>query len=299
MKKVSTREGIIIFYQKRNQALLYIVLTIICITILGVSLSDLQFLPGLPFPGAESSSVYNPTTLPDPFNKNNSSPWILQIVLAVGVILILFFLIIALLKKINYKLISLITGVLVILFTLFSVLTKLSPSQFQNVTEGTSPTEQLLSEYQVAPIGDPPTNLFIGVKVGLMLAIIVIFGRLIVHVFKPSQKDNKLADEVESAIQAITEGVNLGGVIIRCYLNMENAISEELGIDRGQSKTPHEFETYLIDKGIPKAPIQLLTTLFEKARYGNQCLAKEDELDALSSLFAIQKACETVMERDR
>ena len=299
MKKVSTREGMFLIYPKRNQALLYIALAITCMMILGLSLPDLQFLTGLPFPGSDTSPANNPAIVSESGYVNSSFPWILQIVWVMGVILIFFLSITALYKKVNYKLISLLAGVLAILFALFSILSELSPNQLETVPFDTSLPEQQLLEFQVAPIGDPPASLFFSVKVGLVLAGIIFVGWLVTRVFRRGQKDNILAAEAESAIQAITNGVNLGGVIIRCYLNMEKVISEERGIDRDQSMTPYEFKTYLINKGIPKMPIQVLTTLFEKARYGNQCLTEQDELDALSSLSAIQKVCQLVMEKDR
>ena len=111
--------------------------------------------------------------------------------------------------------------------------------------------------------------------------------------FKRSQIENPLAVEAESAIQALTGGEDLGKIIIKCYVNMEKIISQERGIDRNHSMTPREFEDNLISNGIPQVPIQQLTTLFEKARYGIQILTEQDELIALNSLSAIRKTCQT------
>ncbi|MCC6146694.1 MAG: DUF4129 domain-containing protein [Anaerolineaceae bacterium] len=279
-------------FQKRNLALFYTILSIICLMILGLSLPELQFLPGLPIPGTDSSPANNPTTVPETSIYRISSQWIFQIGLAVGSILLFILIITALLKKVNFKQVSLLVGTLAIFFALSSLLPQLSPNQPGTFPVDTTLPEHPQSEYQVAPIGDPPVSLFIWVKVGLVLASMMLLGWLVAHAFRRNQKDNKLAAETESAIQAITSGGNLGGVIIKCYVNMEKVVSQERGIDRDQSMTPHEFETHLTNKGIPTVPIRRLTTLFEKARYGKQCLTEQDELDALRSLSAIWDVCQ-------
>jgi len=266
--------------------------------ILGIGLRDLQFLPGLPIPGPEPNIADHPTTFPETGINKNSFLLILQIGLAAGVILLFFFVITAILKKINVKLIILLTGALIISFAIFSVLPTLPYHQFASAPTDTSLPEKQLPVYQIAPIGDPPEKLFFWVKVGLFIAGVFLFGWMIARVLQRNKKGNALADEAETAIQAITNGVNLCGVIIQCYLNMEKVISQERSIDRSVSMTPREFETYLIHKGIPEAPILQLTTMFEKARYGNQCLTERDELDALRCLSAIKQACQSVKEGD-
>lgn len=267
--------------------------------ILGVSLPHLTFLPGLPIPGPETNSEDNLTTLPGSGFIEISSHLIFQIGLAFGIILLFIFLITALLKKMNFKVVSTLMGLLAILFALFSMLIHLSSNQFVTIPVDKYFSEQPPHDYQVAPIGDPPAYLLIWVSVGLLLASIILIGWLIARVFHRSQKENALAVEAESAIQAITNGESLDGVIIRYYLMMEKVISQERGIDRDQAVTPHEFEIHLVNKGIPKTPILQLTTLFEKARYGNQRLTEQDELNALNSLSAIQRACQSITEKDQ
>lgn len=296
MNKVSTGEEFLLIYQKRNQAIVYLTLAIIFMIILGIGLPDLQFLPGLPIPGTDGSSVNIPTTPQASDNQKISSQWTLQVGFSVGFVLVFILIIIALLKNVNFKLVVLLTGVLVILFAVFRLLPDFSHNQLEPLLMDTTLSDQQFLDYQVAPIEDPPANLIFWVKVGLAFAGIFIISWLIARVSQRSQNDNELAAEVKSAIQAISNGANLGGVIIECYLNMEKIISQEQGIDRDKSMTPHEFEVYLTNKGIPEAPIQQLTTLFEKARYGNQFLTEQDEFDALSSLSVIRNICQFVVK---
>lgn len=273
-----------------------ILLTIIFVIVLGISLPDLAFQPALPFPGAETDSVVVDTPQTATGSLNLSSSWIFQLGLALGIILLSLALIIVLVKKANIKRVVLLASVLAVLFALFSLLPNLPTIQLDSVPIDTHVTKQPQTDYLTAPIGDPPANLFLWVEVFLLIAISILIGWMVIRVFQRRLKENPLAVEAESAILAISNGGNLGGIIIRCYLNMEKVISQEQGIERNQSVTPREFKTHLIYKGIPEEPILQLTTLFEKARYGNLDLTEQDELQALNSLSAIQKACQIITE---
>ena len=273
-----------------------ILLTIILVIVLGISLPDLAFQPALPFPGADTDSVGVETPQTAIGSLNFSFPWIFQLGLALGIILLSLALIIALVKKANLKRVVLLASVLTVLFALFSLLPNLPSSKLDSVPIDTHVTKQPQTDYLTAPIGDPPANLFLWVEVFLLIAISILIGWMVIRIFQRRLKENPLAVEAESAILAISNGGNLGGIIIRCYLNMEKVISQEQGIERNQSVTPREFKTHLIYKGIPEEPILQLTTLFEKARYGNLDLTEQDELQALNSLSAIQKACQIITE---
>lgn len=263
--------------------------------VLGISLSDLAFQPALPFPGADTDAVDVGTSQTATESPSLSFPLVFQFALALGIILLFLALITALLKKVNIKRVVLLAIGLAALFALFSVFPHL-PTNLSDPVQSDPhihPLPQI--DYLTAPIGDPPENLFFWVRVFLLLATSIIIGWLVIHDFKQKRKENAIAVEAMSAILAITNGVDLGRVIVRCYLNMEKVVSQERGLDRNQFITPHEFQTYLINEGISKEPILHLTTLFEKARYGNQSFTEQDVLDALNSLNAIQKTCQATM----
>lgn len=284
---------------KRRQVLHIILLTIICLIVVGISLPDLVFQPALPFPGAEPDSVDVGTPQTTTGSPNLSFPWLFQLGLALGIILLFLALITALFKKVNLKRVVILASVLAALFALFSILPNLPtiiPNPIQSDTHVPMPPQM---DYLTSPIGDPPAKLFLWVKVFLLLAISILMGWLVIHIFKQKQKENAITVEVESAILAITNGGDLGGIIVRCYSNMEKIVSQERGIDRNQSVTPHEFQNYLIREGIPIEPILQLTTLFEKARYGKQSMTEQDEHDALNSLAAIQKVCQFIKKEEQ
>ncbi|MHB8134959.1 MAG: DUF4129 domain-containing protein [Anaerolineaceae bacterium] len=276
---------------KRRLALLLILMTIICVIVLGISLPDLAFQPALPFPGAETNSVDIDTSQTAIGSPSLSFPWIFQLGLALGILLLFVALITALLKKANIKKVVLLAIILALGFALFSLLPNLPTSQVDPAPIDTYVPDRPQFDYLTAPIRDPPATLFFWVKVFLLLAISVLMGWFGIRVFRRNQRNNKLAAEAQSAILAISNRRDLGGIIIRCYINMEKVVSQERGIDRNQFTTPREFKTHLIYKGIPEEPILQLTTLFEKVRYGNLGLTEQDELVALNSLSSIQKAC--------
>ena len=202
----------------------------------------------------------------------------------------------ALLKKGNIKRVGLLAAILVLLFVFFSLLPRLAPERLDTVPDNTAVPRPPSFDYLVAPIGDPPAGLLFWVAAALLLVSVVLIGWSIVHAYRRTQKEDPLAIEAEAAVQAIADGQSLGNVIIRCYLNMERVIALEHGIERGEAVTPREFETYLEGKGIPRDPILQLTTLFEKARYGNQSLNEHDEREAVNCLLPSRKPASQTSE---
>jgi hypothetical protein len=112
----------------------------------------------------------------------------------------------------------------------------------------------------------------------------------------PIRFEDQLSQEAESAVQAIKVGEGLRSAILRCYLQMARALQEEQNIERGENMTVHEFEEWLAQKGFPTVPVHQLTYLFEKVRYGQEEIDKEDETTAVESLNEIIKFCRTQRE---
>lgn len=258
--------------------------------LLGAGLPGLQFQAGLPIPGAETVSTAAPAVQTG--SSSLSFPPLLQYGLAMGILLLFFAVITALLKKINLKWAGLLAAALALLFALFSLLPHLESGQVDPVPIDSVVPQTPSFEYAAAPIGKPPAGLLFWVAAGLLLASVVLTGWLAVRAFRRTPKEDPLAIEAEAAVQAIAGGQSLRDVIIRYYLKMEDVIARERGIERGEWVTPREFETHLLDKGIPRAPVLQLTSLFEKARYGNQNLNDKDEQEAMNCFFAIQKTCQ-------
>jgi hypothetical protein len=107
----------------------------------------------------------------------------------------------------------------------------------------------------------------------------------------------RIEREARSAIQSIEAGGDLREVIVRCYLQMIDALREYRAINRDQAMTPQEFQHLLENKGMPGEPVRNLTNLFERVRYGAHSPGEQEERVAIDSLSAIIRACERTSKR--
>lgn len=145
---------------------------------------------------------------------------------------------------------------------------------------------------------DPPA--WISVMTVLLAALLI--SALIIGVFmlvrrrKAQQKSplEKLAGEAQTAIEALQAGRDFKSTIIHCYQEMVKVVEEEKGIYRETAMTPREFEASLIGKGLPQVPIQTITRLFEKVRYGSLVIDAGEENLAFASLSDIVNACQSI-----
>ena len=104
----------------------------------------------------------------------------------------------------------------------------------------------------------------------------------------------ELADRAQAAIQEIHLGGDLRGSILRCYIEMNRIVRESRGVRRASTMTAREFEDALVRAKLPAGPVDRLTTLFERARYGVGDSTPQEESDAIASLQAIADACRSM-----
>jgi hypothetical protein len=137
----------------------------------------------------------------------------------------------------------------------------------------------------------------------LSLLIITVIGLILFFLWKKrTQKPDlrerigMLGDEAQTALDAIESGVDLRNVVIRCYYEMSQIVSNTRGIQRGLDITPMEFEKRLEEKGFPREPLRQLTTLFEEVRYGSKEPGKLEEQRAVTSLTTIVDFCKVHAE---
>lgn len=129
---------------------------------------------------------------------------------------------------------------------------------------------------------------------GLLVGILFLFLRS----RQPKQQPLKrVAFEAQAAIDAIEAGGDLRDVIMRCYFEMTRAIGDTRNLKRNADMTANEFESFLLDRGLPHEPIHNLTDLFVKVRYGAFQPGRQEERLAISSLSAIVSACNRVAAR--
>jgi hypothetical protein len=131
---------------------------------------------------------------------------------------------------------------------------------------------------------------------GFILALALVAGAIGV-VWALSRRRPKsapireLAQEAQAALDALQSGADFRDTVIRCYREMSEVLRSQRGIQREGAMTPREFESRLIRLGLPGAPVQQLTRLFEMARYGPETPDELEEDQALTCLRAIVEAC--------
>ena len=277
--------------KNRLKIIIYLVITIIGMSLLAASLSELHFKPGLPIPSSVTSQSSKDPVIQST-NPVVSSRSTYQILLFAILLLLLIVLVLSLIRKLEFtKIIKVVGGFLVVLF-LFIILNQLkSPSPSPSTGDSQGITILSSPSFDLAPIGDPPK-----IIAWIVITVLAIGGALIIFLllFRIQQgpkKEDSLADEVGSALLEIESGADLRNVIIRCYLNMLEIVQYEQGIERFNSVTPREFEHTLVSKGIPILPIHQLTSLFERVRYGSKPTDINDEKEAIECLSSIQFAC--------
>ncbi len=124
------------------------------------------------------------------------------------------------------------------------------------------------------------------------LAVLIVAGICLVAwlIWKRRKKQApmvRIAEEAQTALDAIESGGDLRNIVIRCYYDMVQVLTEFRGIRRGADMTPHEFQQRLEEKGFPREPVRALTALFEEVRYGQATPGKYEEQRAVSSLTSI------------
>ncbi len=100
----------------------------------------------------------------------------------------------------------------------------------------------------------------------------------------------QVAQEARQAIDELRGGADVKDVVMRCYLDMSQAVSAQRGIRRQAAMTPREFEWRLESVGLPAEPVRRLTRLFEGVRYGAKTAGEREQSEAIACLMAIVQA---------
>ena len=163
-------------------------------------------------------------------------------------------------------------------------------------------SDQSLEEVVTTPVAPPEFSAnppdWLVIIASLLLAIIgtgLVVGVIYLYLRsrQPKAKPLKrIAFEAQEALDAIQSGGDLREVIIRCYFEMNKTVNESRSLKRGLDMTPHEFELFLHERGLPKEPVHQLTELFEQVRYGAFIPGRKEERIAVSSLTSIISACQ-------
>ncbi len=96
--------------------------------------------------------------------------------------------------------------------------------------------------------------------------------------------------EAEAALADLYAGVEVKDAVTRCYVDMSRALARQRGIARQQGMTPREFESVLVEEGLPPQSVTRLTRLFERVRYGGQEASERERQEAIAALEEIVAA---------
>lgn len=272
----------------KRQAFLYYSLLLIGIILLSTNLSEMKFSPAVPFPESGDETL---SSSPAVIYETTSLPW-LQGVLALVAIISLVYITIGLATQMKPKHFRPVLGILLGILALFAILAILPPAQFPfRSVDFLNPAAPPIPARPALPLGKPPDWVTWAVIISLILLTLL----LIIWVFSQALRRNlskdRLGREAENALEALRSGQEFTNVILRCYLQMQQALKDELGIEREAHFTTQEFQKQLEAKGIPPLPLTQLTSLFEKVRYGHKQTSGEDEQTAIDCLTDIAQYC--------
>jgi hypothetical protein len=274
--------------KSKQLSLLFLAGALVTFIVLAASLSNLQLQPGTPFPGGVASDNDAQSVAPLPSSVQTYSIPLLQGIFALIFLILLINVAARLIVLVNIKRILQLALALVVLLILIYMLPGITPDQPAFFPDEASEISKPPSfEYPVTPLGQPPQILIQLVIIGIILGIGLLISMVVKQRLNSKKIEADLLQEAEEAVNALKAGEDLRNVILRCYMQMTHSLQEEQGIERASTMTVQEFERLLEYLGFPSVPLQQLTSLFEKVRYGKQEMSEKDERIAMDSLNEI------------
>lgn len=281
----------------KRTTLLLIVAFQVLVILIAVSLPNLVLRPGDPFYLGQPQSL--------PFGSAGSLPasdvLIVLVRGALAVALVLFpFSLLYMLMTADGRRRLLGYIVLMILLLLLADYLRNHVNEVQQAQQPItgSPVQELLSNAPDTSVftPTPPSGLItaVALAVAILLALLIVAAIWFIRrrLQPPATPMQRLAEEVQTALESLHTGGDLKQTIIRCYQEMSRVVQEEKGLTRETAMTPREFEDELIGIGLPAQPIQTLTSLFERVRYGHTATHAQEEDLARACLTNIVTACQ-------
>jgi len=270
--------------------------------LLAAGLSQLELLPGRPFPMESILQIIRAWSRPI---LNLSLPAGLLGILALVTWLLFFMFIIAFIFWPDFRKEALKRGLkyfvlLLIIFWLVQNIHKLPFLKLQEV-DGASlapaethiPVEGLPTPPKFV-VDPPPWFVFIisAGLIALLLGVIWFVWQRFQSQESPTTANalELLTEEAQQALAELQAGHNLKDTVMRCYVEMSQILGKQRGLRRQQTMTPREFEQYLAESGLSSEHIGRLTRLFERVRYGAKLPGYPEEQEAVACLSAIVQA---------
>lgn len=285
---------------RRTWLLILVGLALITVLLLAGSVRNLTFSSGHPLPFERMMPDFTTIGTNDEFTRQIMV--IMRIIFILGWIILPFYVIYLIISpEARKKFIRDMITILPFLLLLYFLSSNMQKGQeLQNLDQRMqgNPVEEVVIPPQPQQTFVPdPTDWQVTVTVIALALAGTGLGVGALYIYLQSlhpkpQPLTRLAEEAQSAINAIEAGGDLRDIIMRCYFEMNKAVNDARNLKRTADMTAHEFEAFLLEKGLPREPIHNLTELFEQVRYSAFQPGKQEERVALNSLSAILSACQ-------
>ena len=284
---------------RKRRLMFYLSISMIAMILLGVSLTQMEFQPGEPFPTTSQliSSQAGTTQ-----SQNTQQLIVLALRGTISFLFILgtLYLIYLLFRHTSPKqivgVIVLLAGFLLIIYILTLVLPQ--EAQLVNVQEYQTPLQTAPFKLQTEPLEAPPLawEWVVAAALGLLggSGLWLFWNRR----KQPITFQDSFSMAAKTAMQNLLIGDDLREAILACYRSMSDALSRQQGLTREHFMTAREFETYLESRGVPAQPVRKLSSIFESARYSEDIPTLQDKQQCLESLQAIIQYCQTGEQRE-
>ncbi len=277
----------------RRSTLLLLAAALAATALVAVGLPRLRLSPGLPLPGIEAGGIVLEGSGQSSAARVPVHEAVL-LILAVGAGLLLLHAAWRALRGIRAwtVVVTVVRGLVVVVMVSLGValLVLFAPPGFVAPSAPALPPPPPPPR---APLGEPPPLLLWVIAGAVLLASALLAAWLLRPRPRPRDPLFLVGLEAERARAALLRGGDARSVILACYARMSALVAEEQGIERPGSMTAREFGDMLGSLGLPSAPVQELTRLFEAVRYGARRAGAADEGRALACLEPIAEHCRT------
>jgi len=282
-------------FGNRLLVLLLAALGLAALTILAISLNEIPFREGQQFGQAEGRQVEEPPGQAPQMPVSGSLPRQIMFWIFAAILILLISQLLSPEKR--KRLLILLIRVAFTSWAIYYLVTH-TDLLLQFTQQGQQALEQGGEEAAI-PVFEPP-QVSPAISYLISFAVALLFLAVVWLLYRGWKKYMSLnarrslgdiAKIARSSLDDLSSGRNSSDVIINCYLQMSDVVSNTRRLRREIAMTPHEFAARLEQAGLPGDAVTRLTRLFEGVRYGDKKSGPRDVNEAVSCLKTILHYC--------